>query len=127
MKILTLGLLLFVLAAGGLFAETSLRIATDAENLLGIQEDRSASNHLFLETSLLLKYENRVKLNDYRVRFNAISARILALRNQVTNALQAREPRIDRISNLRGQLESLIGEHDALLSEFRQWVSTLRE
>ena len=125
MKIITLGLLLF-LAASGAFAETSQRVAIDAELLLGQQTDRSAEYQLFLETSILANYENRIKLNEYRTKFNALSGRIYILRNQITVALNVREPRIETVSSLRQQLQNLINEHDTLLDEFRTWVATLR-
>ena len=125
MRIISLGLILLVLASAGIFAETQQRVALDAEVLLGQQEDRSADNHLFLETSILLSYENRIMLNNYRTRFNSYSSRILTLRHQISNALSAREPRVDTVTSLRRQLESLVSEHDALLREFRQWVSNL--
>ena len=125
MKIFSLGLLLLVLASGGLFAETLERVAIDAEILLGQQQDRSADNHMFLESSILVSYENRIALNNYRTRFNSYSSRILNLRHQISVALSAREPRVDTVTSLRRQLEGLVGEHDALLAEFRQWVSNL--
>ena len=125
MKIITLGVLL-VLAAGGVFAETPQRVATDAEILLGIQQDFSAENRLFLESSILLNHENRIKLNEYRSRFNAIQGRIHILKHQITTALSARDPRIEVISSLRQQLTNLVDEHERIVNEFREWVSTLR-
>ena len=125
MRIFSLALLLLILVSGGVFAESQQRVALDAGVLLGQQEDRSADNHLFLESSILVSYENRITLNNYRTRFNSYSSRILTLRHQISNALSAREPRVETVSSLRRQLESLVAEHDALLNEFRQWVSNL--
>ena len=126
MKIFSLGLLIFIFAAGICFGETPERVSRDAEVLLGQQTDRSRDNHLFMETYILTNFENRVILNDYRTRFNAITARITSLRHQIVVALGYREPRITMIAGLRNQLEGLIEEHDALLEDFRQWVSSLQ-
>jgi hypothetical protein len=126
MKGLFFVVLLALLAAGVVFAETPQRVATDAEILLGREQDRSASNHLFLEESVLGSFENRIKLNEYRTRFNAISGRIYVVKNQITVALNVREPNIGTVTNLRQQLTNLVNEHDQLITEFRQWTTSLR-
>ena len=125
MKILSLGILLLVLASGGIFAESNQRVATDAEILLGQQVDWSESNRLFLELSIMASYENRIILNDYRTRFNAIGYRIVSVRHSLTNALNVREPRMETVNGLRRQLQSLVNEHDNLIDDFRQWVENL--
>ena len=126
MKIFSITLLLFVLAGAVVFGETQQRVTTDAEILLGIQEDRAADNRLFLDSSVLMSYENRIILNNYRVRFNAVTGRIQIVRHQITNALQAREPSIDRVNSLRDQMQNLVNEHESLLNDFRQWISSIR-
>ena len=126
MKVLSLVLLIFIFAAGIGFAETSERVYRDADVLLGQQTDRSRDNHLFMETYILTNYENRMRLNDFRTRFNAVTARITNVRHQIVVAISYREPRVTMIAGLRNQLEQLINEHDAILDEFRQWVSTLQ-
>ena len=125
MKILSLGILLLVLATGSVFAESNQRVATDAEILLGQQVDWAESNRLFLELSIMASYENRIILNDYRTRFNAIGYRVVNVRHQLTNALNVREPRMETVNGLRRQLQSLVIEHDNLIDEFRQWVENL--
>ena len=126
MKGICIGVLLFVLLTGAVFAETNQKVATDAEILLGQQEDRSAANHLFMDSSILVSRENRIKLNEYRSRFNAIAGRIYVLRNRISASLNAREADIKELSTLRQQLEGLIGEHDNLIAEFKQWISSIK-
>ena len=126
MKIFSITLLLFVLAGAVVFGETPQRVATDAEILLGIQEDRAADNRIFLESSVMMSYQNRIILNNYRVRFNAITGRIQIIRHQITNALQSREPSIDRVNSLRDQMQNMVNEHEQILNEFRQWLSSIR-
>ena len=126
MKRIWIVALLVLLSAGGVFADSPRRVAIDAEFLLGAQQDRSVDNHLFLEETVLGNYENRIRLNEYRVRFNAISGRIFQLRHRITVAMRVRDPSIATVTGLREQLQSLVQEHDNLLNEFRQWVGTLR-
>jgi hypothetical protein len=126
MRGICIGLLLVLVAAGGAFAETAEKVASDADILLGVQQDRSAANHLFMEDSVLMSYENRIKLNDYRTKFNALGGRIYVLKNQITTALNAREPNVTSVTNLRQQLQSLIDQHDSLINEFKQWTTSLR-
>jgi hypothetical protein len=64
MKGVCIAVLLAVIVAGGVFAETPQKVATDAEILLGIEQDKSAANHLFFEESVMGSFENRIKLND---------------------------------------------------------------
>ena len=125
MKVLSLALLVLVLAAGGVYAETASRVLLDAEILLGQQQDRSAENRLFMETSILVNHENRIRLNDYRSRFNNINSRINIVKNQINTAINVRVPRIEEISFLRQQLQGLMDEHNRLINDFRQWVSSL--
>ena len=117
---------LFVLAAGFIFAETAQHVSRDADILLAEQEDRSANNRLFMETSIIENHENRIRLNDYRSRFNAMNGRIAQLRTQISTAWNVREPDVTAIASMRTRLQALISEHDALVAEFRQWTSTLR-
>ena len=126
MKSICFGVLLLVLLTGAVFAETNQKVATDAEILLGQQEDRSAANHLFMDSSVLVSRENRIKLNEYRSKFNAIAARIYLVRNRISTSLNARDTDIAQLSALRQQLEGLIGEHDNLISEFKQWISSIK-
>jgi len=125
MKRVWIVLVLVLLAAGGLFAETPQQVATDATALLGRQQDFSTDNHLFMETSVLESRENRIKLNDYRVKFNAITARIYRVKNQISTNLSVREPNVAALAAMRTQLQSLIDEHDKLIAEYKQWVSSL--
>jgi hypothetical protein len=124
MKKLCIGLVLVFIAVAA-FAETPQQVATDANVLLQQQQDRSAANHLFMETSVTVSRENRIKLNDYRIRFNAISGRIATVKNQISVGLNVREPNIIALTSLRQQLQGLIDEHDALITEYRQWVSSI--
>ena len=118
--------LLFVLAAGFIFAETAQHVARDADILLAQQEDRGANNRLFMETSIVTDHANRIRLNDYRSRFTALNGRIHQLRNQISVAWNVREPNVRAIETMRTQLQGLIDEHDRLTTELRQWVGTLR-
>ena len=127
-KTLMFGILLFGFVVAGAFSnESPLRVATDAELLLGQELDRAADHRLFMESSVLESHENRITLNNYRTRFNAISGRIISIRHQINNALGVREPRVETISTLRRQLQVLMDEHDALIDEFRQWTSGLQQ
>ena len=127
MKGICIGVLFFVLLAGAVFAETPQKVVTDAEILLGQQQDRSTSNHIFLDTGLLTSRENRIKLNEYRQRFNAISGRIYVLRNRLTSSMSAREPNINELQAMRQQMEGLVKEHDDLIGEFRSWISSIQQ
>ena len=125
MRNICIVLFLVLVAAGGLFAETDQQVSTDANILLGQQQDGSADNHLFMETSVLVSRENRIKLNDYRAKFSALSGRIYRLKNQISVNLNVREPNVVALASMRTQLQGLIDEHDRLITEFRQWVSSL--
>jgi hypothetical protein len=91
-----------------------------------MQQDKSTANHLFMEESVIVSHENRIKLNDYRVKFNSISGRIYILRNQISTALNVREPNVIVLASLRQQLQGLIDEHDKLINEFKQWSGSLK-
>ena len=125
MKNLCIGLML-LLIAGAVFAETPQQVSTDANLLLGQQEDGSAANHLFMETSVIVSHENRIRLNDYRSKFNSLSGRIYRLKHQISVNLNVREPNVIALAGMRTQLQGLIDEHDRLITEFRQWVSSLQ-
>ena len=126
MKRVSIVLALMLLVAGGLFAETPQQVSTDANALLGQQQDLAADNRLFMETSVTVSRENRIKLNDYRTRFNAINGRIYRLRNQISVNLNVREPNVGMLTTLRQQLQALIDEQDKLITEYRQWVSSIQ-
>jgi hypothetical protein len=125
MKRASIVLVLILLAAGGLFAETPQQVSTDANALLGQQKDLSADNHLFMQTSVIVSQENRIKLNDYRTKFNAISGRIYKMKNQISVNLNVREPNVIMLATLRTQLQAMIDEHDKLVTDFQQWVSSI--
>ena len=126
MKRVSIVLVLTLLVAGGLFAETPLQVSTDANVLLSQQQDLSAENHLFMDTSVIVSQENRIKLNDYRTRFNAISGRIFRLKNQISVNLSVREPNVVLLASQRTQLQALIDEHDKLVADFKQWASSIQ-
>ena len=124
MKGICIGLL-FALLAGGVFAETPQKVASDAGILLEQQQEKSAENHQFMEESVLVSRENRYKLNDYRSKFRTLSGQIYVVKNKISAAIDLREPDIAMLTSLREQLQGLIDDHDKLIGEFRQWVSTL--
>jgi len=126
MKRVSIVLVLILLAVGGLFAETPQQVSTDANVLLGQQQDLAADNRLFMETSVIVSRENRIKLNDYRTKFNAISGRIYRLKNQISVNLNVREPNVIALASMRQQLQGLIDEHDRLITEYRQWVTSIQ-
>jgi uncharacterized coiled-coil DUF342 family protein len=126
MKSLFFVVLLALITAGNIFAESPQKVTADAENFLTQQQERSASNHLFMEETAIVSHENRNKLNDYRSRFNNLNGRITVLKNQINVALKAREPDLNAISIHRKQLQGLIDEHDKLISEFNGWASTIK-
>ena len=117
----------FVLLAGAVFAneESPERVATDAQTLLKQQEDKSAANHDFMTSSVLMSRENRIKLNQYRSKFSDISGRIYVLKNRISVGLKANDPKVDEVAAMRERLQGLIEEHDSLVNEYKQWVSSL--
>ena len=127
MKKLYLLIILGLLAAGLVLAQTaSEKVSQDAQVFLDSQQEKSDANHQFLEANVFESAENRVKLEEYRKRFNDINGRIYILKNQLTVGQKTRSPDLRALSQKRDQLEGYIKQHDQLLSEYRQWVSSLR-
>ena len=121
-------MVLLALVAATIFAlETAEKTAADAKTFLSREEEKSAANHHFLDENVFGSHENRVKLNEYRSKFNAIDARIYVLKNQISVALKASDPDMQAISTKRQQLQAHVDEHDKLLAEYKQWVSTLKQ
>ena len=127
MKKLYIVLILVLITAVGVFAfETPEKVATDAEKLLTAEQAKSDSNRLFLDENKFSSFEDRQKLNEYRSKFGTIDARIYVLKNQISVALKSRTPDMDLVSAKHKQLENQVDEHDKLLSEYKQWVSSLK-
>ena len=127
MKGICIAVVLVLLATGAVFAneESPERVATDAQTLLKQQEDKSAANHDFMNSSVLMSRENRIKLNQYRAQFSEISGRIYVLKNRISVGLKAHEPKVDEVAVMRDRLQGLIDEHDKLINEYKQWVASL--
>ena len=120
-------IVLLALIAGGIFAaETSEKVAADARALLETQEEKNAANHQYLDDNVFESIENRQTLNDYRSKFSTIDARIYVLKNQISVAQKSRSPDMQQITLRRQQLQTQIDEHDKLLAEYKQWVSSLK-
>ena len=126
MKSLFFVVLLALITAGGIFADSPEKVLADADSFLTLQQDKSATNHLFMEETTTDGFENRYKLNDYRARFVNLNGRISVMKNQINVALRAREPDIHAIYIYRHELQSLIDEHDRLINEFNVWVNKLK-
>ena len=125
-KLYILVLLAFIVSAGIFASDTSEKVAADARALLETQEGKSAANHQYLDENVFQSIEDRNTLNEYRSKFSAIDARIYVLKNQISVAQKSRSPDMDALANRRQQLETQIDEHDKLLSEYKQWVSSLK-
>jgi len=127
MKKLYILVLLALLVAAGIFAEeTAEKVSADAKTFLETQEGKSAANHQYLDENQFQSFEDRIKLNEYRSRFSAIDGRIYLLKNQISAGQKTRDPDMQALNTKRQQLETQIEEHDKLLDEYRQWVSSLR-
>ena len=127
MKKLYIMVLLALVTAGGVFAaETPEKVSTDAKTLLATEEEKASSNHLFMDETVLNNLENRNKLNEFRGKFNAINTQIHVLKNQISVELNSRTPDVQSLSAKRQQLQVQIDEHDKVVAEYKQWVSTLK-
>ena len=118
--------ILIVLAAGFVFAETPEKVSSDADALQTVQQGKSDEYHLFLQDSALDSYENRDKLNDYRARFNAITGKIIVSQNQIATEMKSRSPNTSQIQQIRQRMQGQVDEHDKLLAEYKDWVTSLK-
>ena len=119
-------LILATLVAGVSFAQSQDKVTSSANFLLDQQQDKSKENHLFIDQSVIVSFENRMKLNEYRAKFNSYNGRIYVLKNQIMNGINSYSPDVVTLAVQRQQLQELVDEHDKLIAEFRQWVSSLK-
>ena len=127
MKKLYIVLLLVLITTAGVFAvETPEKVKADAQAFLEAEQAKSNANRDFLDESKFGSFENRQKLNEYRSKFNTIDAKIYVLKNQISVALKSRTPDMNLVNTKHQQLQTQVDEHDKLLSEYQQWVSSLK-
>ena len=119
-------LIILILACGFAFAETKEKVVSNSESLLMTQQDKNDEYHAFLDGNAFANHENRQKLNEYRRRFQDITGKIHVLRGQMRTEMSSRSPNLNALSIQRSRLETLVGEHDDLLEEFKQWVDSIR-
>ena len=127
MKKLYIVLLLVSITTAGIFAaETPEKVKADAQAFLETEQGKSDANRQFLDESKFSSFEDRQKLNEYRSKFNAVDAKIYVLKNQISVALKSRTPDMNMVNTKHQQLQTQVDEHDKLLSEYKQWVSSLK-
>ena len=127
MKKVCIGVMLALILATAVFAaEMDDKTTADAQELLAREQGKSSDNHQFLDEHVFGSLENREKLNEYRSRFNELNGQIHLLKNQIAVAMRSRTPDMRTVSDKRQRLERFVDAHDKLLSEFQQWVSSIR-
>ena len=127
MKKVCIGVMLALILATGIFAaEMDDKTTADAQELLAREQGKSDENHQFLDEHVFGSLENRQKLNEFRSRFNEVNGQIHLLKNQIAVAMRSRTPDLRSVSDKRQRLEKNVEAHDKLLSEFQQWISSIR-
>ena len=124
MRIIMIGILMVSTFS---FASEML-VKDESSFFVNLQTDRNADYHNFLNRVGIDDIQARLKFDQYKNKLYNLNERIYSYKDQISRISNSRKTtaNLNQLGYLKERMEALVGEHDKLLAEIKQWADSLK-